>query len=174
MPRLIILEGVDSTGKSSLSKFLAKELNACYFHAAGHKTLHYSMNALHMSMLHDIAVNLENGHNVVCDRHWPSEVAYGSVLRSEAFKMYRLSEMVDRVSELKPIYIHCHSDNGWERYEETHKNHDRQQFHHLTHTEYAAIAWKYVSIFEKIKHIPYSIEEHGMRQHQIVEQIHEH
>ena len=173
MPKLVILEGVDSTGKSTLSKYLARELNACYFHASGHKTMHYSMNAHHMAMLHDIEVNLANGHNVVCDRHWPSEIAYAAILRPEAFKIYDVGKIFDRLVTMRPIYVHCHSDHGWDRYEQTHRDHCRESFHHLSREEYDMIRERYSAIFADILHISYSIEEHGLRREPILNQIHE-
>jgi len=173
MPKIIVLEGVDSTGKSSLAKLFAKELNACYFHASGHKTMHFAMTAHHMSMLHDIEVNLEQGRDVVCDRHWMSEIAYASVLRPEQFAWYKKSEIFNRISKLSPRYVHCCGDihTCFERYERTHADHDRSLFHHLTFDQYKDIAMNYLHLFMDIPHHVYSIEENGMRQLELLEKV---
>ena len=171
MPRLIICEGIDSTGKSTLSRFLSQELNAFYFHASGHKSLYNGMFAQHELILQNAIINLQNGHNVVLDRHWPSELAYATVLRPELVDKYNFIKMVAMIEKLKPIYVHCTSENGWERYLKTHSDHDTEIFKRLTKENYFAIMGEYKQIFQNVDHIPYSIEEHGMTQHNIVNKI---
>lgn len=180
---MIILEGVDSTGKSTLSKYLAKELNAHYMHASGHKSLYPSMFEHHKNLLDNAEVNLDNGHDVVIDRHWPSELCYGSVLRPELVDKYDYLAMIERLRSLNAVYIYCHSESviaAYDRYKETHKDHDETMFRQLSREHYIAIAGEYRGIFqnggEKQLNSPinYTIEEYGMRLEKIVEAIHEH
>ena len=171
MPKLLILEGVDSTGKTSLAKWIARELRASYHHASGHITLHYAMNAHHQSIVHDALVNFDNVMNVVIDRLWPSELAYAPILRPQAAKLYDLNKIMGKIARMEPTYIYCHSDGGFERYEETHKDHDRTAFRHLTKKEYHDIAARYEAIFADLVHHRYSIEEHGMRQAAFLDEV---
>ena len=162
MPELIILEGVDSTGKSTLSKFLAFELRAAYFHASGHADMYNAMEAHHENMLNNIEVCLEHGMSVVVDRHWPSEYAYSRVLRPDNLKKYNFKKIMHRVDLLKPRYIRCvPCPESWERYLHVHADHDRKVFRHLTEAEYWAINGEYQSLFDTIPHRTYSIGENG-------------
>jgi thymidylate kinase len=159
---LIVLEGVDSTGKSSLAKFLARKEEAAYFHASGHRDMYDAMYAHHDNMLNNIEVCIENGLSVVVDRHWPSEFAYGRVLRPTNLAKYNFKMMQERIDKLDPIYIRCAPDeNSWFRYQEVHKDHDREVFRHLTQSEYFAINGEYQALFDNIPHITYSIAENG-------------
>ena len=165
MSNLIIVEGVDSTGKSTLSKFLAKHLNAMYWHSSGHRDLHDSMDVYHEDILGNIKKNIDNGHRVVLDRHWPSQYVYGKVLRPHQHMTgyYPSEKMNELVKSLGGIYVYCHSDFGWERYEETHKDHDAVNYQQLTFERYHELVLAYNALFRVVKHVPYNIEEHGMR-----------
>lgn len=166
--RLIICEGVDSTGKSTLASQLAVRMNACYHHASGHKSLHFGMYEHHKNILDCAEINLANGHNVVLDRHWPSEFCYASVLRPELVDKYKFGEMVDRLGRLGSNgqhtvhYIHCRPrsmQSGWGRYEQTHQDHDQVVFRRLSEQEYYAIAGEYDYLFRGQACIKYTIED---------------
>jgi thymidylate kinase len=159
MPKFIILEGTDSTGKSSLTKFLAKKLNAFYFHSSGHKSLHVGMQAHHQQILDAVEVNLDNGHNVVLDRHWPSQQVYGATLRP-GVGIYDITRLRDHAHALGVTYVFCNKPN-WGRYVETHKDHDHDVFHQLTSDQFNLIGLRYEMLFTDIDHVKYSIEEHG-------------
>lgn len=176
MPKLIIVEGVDSTGKSTLSKALAKKLGAHYFHASGHRTLYPSMFAHHQNILDNAQVNLDNGHNVVLDRHWPSEQAYGSVLRPQYYDQYDFFKMTQRLAFMGAEYIICESDHGWERYVELHKDHDKVNYHALTYEQYLMIASNYHDISENMRMASakvhrFCMEEHFMKTDAFCEQF---
>ena len=161
MPKLIILEGPDSTGKSSLAKFLARKLDACYHHASGHRSLYEAMFEHHKNIVQATKVNLENGHNVVLDRHWPSELVYGGLFRVRYQAYYDFNKMLELLEPLDPQYAFCTSENGWDRYQETHKDHDRTVFRHLTKEEYYAVQSEYRLCFDNCPHVEYSIEKYG-------------
>lgn len=176
MSKLIIVEGVDSTGKSTLARKLAVELNACYHHASGHKSLHPAMFEHHKNILDCAEINLANGHNVVLDRHWPSELCYGSILRPHMAHLYDFNKMIDRLRALNHggnvvRYIYCSPEGGgWDRYQQTHADHDQTVFRRLSKEDYYAIHCEYKSLFGKWPGIKYSIEE-GPTLEKIVEML---
>jgi thymidylate kinase len=147
MSRLFIIEGVDSTGKSTLARTLALERQAVYLHASGHRDLHDSMFAHHKNLLEIAEVNLQMGHDVVMDRHWPSEYAYAGVLRHDKFNQYNFEEMRLHCHRLNTIYIWANSPS-FTRYEATHKNHDTKVFHHLSEADFLAIQNRYEQMFK--------------------------
>jgi len=164
MSRLFILEGLDSTGKSTLSKSLAHERRAAYFHAGGHRDLHAGMYAHHCVILESAEVNLENGLDVVIDRLWPSELAYATVLRPQLVDKYVFAYIRDKLRSLDVTYIYCYSENvieAYERYRVTHLSHDHAVFKHLTPEQYSAINTEYRLIFDNVMHVPYRLEVEG-------------
>ena len=160
MPKFIILEGMDSTGKSTLSKYIADRLDAMYFHSSGHRTLHLVMQAHHQQILDCAEVNLNHGHNFVLDRHWPTQHAYATVLRPHIANLYDIDRLRNQAHALGATYIYCY-DVDYVRYCETHKNHDKFNFHHLSAMEYYQIHLEYEYIFKDVPHIRYKIEEEG-------------
>jgi thymidylate kinase len=157
-PKLFILEGADSTGKSTLARHLAKRLQAAYLHASGHRTLYEAMHAHHAALINDAKVNLTNGVSVVMDRSWPSEVVYGSVLRPEHQFRFDPVAMQRMLHPLRPTYIHCRTDeNSWKLYLDCHDEHDKEQFHRLEKTQYEAIAQQYDQFFMDVPHIVYQL-----------------
>lgn len=163
---MIICEGVDSTGKSTLARKLAIELRATYHHASGHRSLWPAMHEHHKNMLDCAEVNLANGHDVVFDRHWPSELCYASILRPELVDKYPFTQMMDRLGALNQggqhsvHYIFATPEGlGWQRYQETHAGHDTRVFQSLTEAQYYAINCEYKSLFVHLPHIRYYIED---------------
>lgn len=121
------------------------------------------MSAYHNHILHNAEINLENGHNVVLDRHWPSEYAYGRVLRPRFADNYDFDKMMVRADHLNPIYIYCRSADGmpsWERYQQTHAT-PVEGMARYDKSVYFAILTEYRSVFGIIPHLKYSIEENG-------------
>lgn len=139
MPKLIILEGADCTGKTTLAKFIARRREAMYFHAIGAKTLHAGMVEYHHNILEsaEVAMNV-CGLDVVLDRHWPSEVIYGDVMRPgmHARINYPAQEFFAKVQKLGGQYIFCFSDNAK-------KNQLDRESDRYNHKDYAEIYERY-------------------------------
>ena len=147
MSRLFIIEGMDSTGKSTLARTLALEREAVYLHASGHRDLHDSMFAHHKNLLEIAEVNLQMGHDVVMDRHWPSEYAYAGVLREDKFGKYDFEAMRNECFRLDATYIWANNPS-YERYKATHADHDTKVFHHLTLDQFIIIGKRYSQLFD--------------------------
>lgn len=78
MKGIIILEGADATGKTTLAKELVKQFNGHYMHLVYRwpkKMFTYQLAAAHR------AIKLSQDKLVVIDRHWMSEWVYAKVFR---------------------------------------------------------------------------------------------
>lgn len=138
-PKMIIVEGADSTGKTSLAKFIARRLGMVYLHASGHKTLHPGMLAYHLELIRSAEFNILLGRGVVFDRLWPSEWCYGRILRSHISEHYLYDRVWDALRIYDPAYIFCFSDKAHERHEANHEDQD----HRYCVSEYAQIYGEY-------------------------------
>lgn len=141
-PKLIIVEGADCTGKTSLAKFIARRLNMIYLHASGHKSLHPGMLAYHLELIKSVEFNVSLGRAVVMDRLWPSEWCYGRVLRAHVSEHYKYDRVWKALAPLRPTYIFCFSD----------KAHDRQiadpdNDHTYDSSEYSMIYGEYRALY---------------------------
>jgi thymidylate kinase len=140
MSRLIIFEGPDSTGKTTLAKYFAKKLKAAYIHARGHRGLHRVMHKYHENLLECAEATLANGVDVVIDRHWPSERIYGRIFRPETQQLYDFTSIMDRVKALNPIYVFCTtSPDTFETHFKLHETTD----HRYTHAEFSQLCDDY-------------------------------
>lgn len=140
-PKLIILEGPDCTGKSTLGRYIAAHLPAFYIHASGDKSLHHAMLAYHMSIIDVAKVNLRMEHSVIIDRLWPSELVYGSIFRPNlSDRVYDFEKVVTAVQELDPLYIFCGDDESHIRHQ---KNIDPS--HPYTLTQYEQVCDSYLN-----------------------------
>src|SRR6266550_1572619 len=105
--RFIIVEGPDSSGKTTLAKFLAERTQSLYWHSSGNKILHSVMPIYHLTMLDSIEENLKMGRSVMLDRSWPSEFIYGREFRPQLVDNFPFKEFQDRISQLGGRYIFC-------------------------------------------------------------------
>lgn len=156
--KLYIVEGPDCSGKTSLAKFIARAKGAIYWHSSGAKSLHLSMWDYHASIIDSIVVNLRNDRSVVLDRHWPSELCYGTVLRPHVMARYDFKKMLLKLVAHAPIYIFCGDEHVQERHS-AEKNMD----HPYDASTFAAICQEYRRLEEEFlgDKWHYSITEHG-------------
>lgn len=103
---IIILEGGDATGKTTL----AKELGGHYIHATYNKDLSGVMVEYHLRLL-DAAVVLSEHSHVVIDRWRMSEVVYGNVFRGGPEQEHRTLELYLRANRLGATFVCCHPTN---------------------------------------------------------------
>lgn len=93
MHKLIIVEGPDFTGKSTLATNIASR---------GHVYLHSSYESLR-SFRKNFTANL--GKPMVLDRSWVSEMIYGPVLRPENLGSWANDRIL--VERHDPFYVFC-------------------------------------------------------------------
>jgi thymidylate kinase len=115
-PRLIICEGADNCGKSTLAKAIANNLNGVYWRLTSGPGLseHDAMALYQRNALDNAAVNIDLGRTVVLDRHWPSDQVYGTILRGRPSTDALLME--ENCDSFDPIYIHCYRYNAVEEH----------------------------------------------------------
>ncbi len=121
-PKLIILEGADGVGKSTLGLRLAREMGGFYFHATATKTLIPAMRDYQINLMENIEDNAKLGRCIVMDRFWPSELIYGSIFRPDNPHGFSFRELEARCDALDTIYVCCFSDTAIARHEAGHKD----------------------------------------------------
>lgn len=121
-PKLIILEGPDGVGKSTLGRWLARRFNGFYFHATATKALIPAMRDYQINLMENIEENVKLGRCVIMDRFWPSELIYGSVFRPDNPHGFSYREIEVRCDDLDTIYVCCESDTAVARHEAGHKD----------------------------------------------------
>ena len=111
-PRLIICEGPDNCGKSTLARAIAYRYNAVYWRLTSGKGLseHDAMALYQQNALDNAEINIEQGRVVVLDRHWPSDQVYGPILRGRPSLAWEPVEK--RCQDLNALYIHCFRSNA--------------------------------------------------------------
>lgn len=108
---IIIIEGNDGTGKSTLAENLANSLTG---YTIIHRTHLTDMPKSELAMIYrDL---LLKHTNIILDRAWYSEMAYGPVFRGESCisieDMHKLEELLHA---LGGFVVYCHSENAYER-----------------------------------------------------------
>lgn len=98
---MIVVEGVDNTGKTTLAKFLAEQLGFVYMHNPGPPN--EQTQPEWVLFIEDSLLDVENR---VYDRH-PiiSEAVYGPILRDK--DTLKGTGYIVRLVELNPIIIYC-------------------------------------------------------------------
>src|SRR5690606_37684332 len=101
---IIVLEGPDGTGKTSLAMNLRDHLGARYIHL----TYRWpeKMNLYHYAAIR-VAGHLAQNQPVIIDRWWPSEIVYAEAYRggSKFLKHYFMLEHV--ANKIGVVYVMC-------------------------------------------------------------------
>jgi hypothetical protein len=115
-PRLIIVEGPDNCGKSTLAKQIAAVTGYAYWRLTSGPGLseHKAMELYQSNALDNVSDNLDNSRGVVLDRHWPSDLVYGTVLRGTP--SCNPERMRIRCENLGARYILCSRSNAIEEH----------------------------------------------------------
>lgn len=162
--KLIIIEGADECGKSTLAKILARALNGVALHSTATPALFSALPDYHNNIMENVENNVELGRTVILDRFWPSEMAYGvNLFRPNSGYAEVADALHQRIIKLDYLYIFAFSYSGWNRYKKGHTD----PAHSLTEEQYATIYKFYIKHFEQIKQlgvtcIPYILEVDGV------------
>lgn len=107
---IVVIEGADGTGKSTLANSLARYFNAKVIHRT-------HITDQPKSELYSIYENLimeHKDHNVILDRAWYSEMAYGPVFRDKSHisieQMHDLEKLIHLVGG---FIIYCHNNDSY-------------------------------------------------------------
>lgn len=106
---LVVVEGPDCSGKTTLAKEIAASTGAVYFHCTYTEPLGLAMRDYQHNVLENALLGIERGEKWVIDRLWPSEVVYSKIFRThmhpDAIKM--AEELHAMVTSVDSIYIYC-------------------------------------------------------------------
>lgn len=107
---MIIIEGADCTGKTTLAKKICEFQNAQYIHCSYHDS--WNIKVYHRLLLHS-AGKLEEMANVPCviDRWALSEAAYGTTYRDgPSYDTAALCQ--EAIKAYNPTFILCRTDSA--------------------------------------------------------------
>ena len=174
MTRLIIVEGPDCSGKTTLAKALANGLNYNYVHMSGAPALHSAMAEYHAATLHSIEWTVGNvyGSGCVMDRSWPSEHVYGRLFRPHLVSRFPFVQQIDKIKTLRGIYIMCDSEEIVGLH-----NKEPDPSHHYDDGLFAAIVYEYRNLttimmmdglpviqYDRAKHLPQDFAKQVIKQ----------
>lgn len=169
---LIILEGPDGVGKTTLGKFLAKELHGAFWHMTSSRTLFGAMHDYQQNALDNARVNItELERPVVIDRHWPSELIYGTVFRPGNPHGFQHETLEKQIEEMCGIYVFCWHDDVVARHRE-----DKDPDHPYDDDSFTQVCNMYRQFFAKYRAvkenwIDYSIPLYGNNLHDFAAMI---
>ena len=113
---IIIIEGPDGSGKTTLAEKLSKQTNYPIIH-----TIHKSQPKTDEEkklMMGEYLQTIRSGKNMIFDRCWYSEMAYGPVMRGTSAisypDMYELEEQLTKCGAII-IYATGHKAALWQR-----------------------------------------------------------
>lgn len=110
---IIIIEGVDGSGKTMLAEQLQEQ--------TGYKLIHRSKPESEeekQQMLKMYIDLITAGEDVIFDRCWYSEIVYGQIMRDEShISMQQMYDLEVLVAKVGGIIIHCTGkiDTLWQR-----------------------------------------------------------
>lgn len=100
---IVILEGVDGSGKTTLANQLSKQTKYPIVHRSNPKSEEDKKR-----MMGEYIQLIKSNKNVIFDRCWYSEMAYGPVMRDKSYidfpQMYELERMLAKNGAM---IVHC-------------------------------------------------------------------
>lgn len=149
--KLIIVEGPDCCGKTTLAKALAETLDAVYWHFTSSPALAEANTDYMRNGLENARDNLAQGRHVVFDRFWPSEWCYGRVLRPAGRCVDQALTIRDEAKDLDPIIIFCKDTDGMESAVKRH-NANKDPEHPYRDHVYGQIYGNYLMLQTELQH----------------------
>lgn len=148
-PKLIILEGPDGAGKTTLARALAKHWDAMVFHCTATKALIPAMRDYQQNVLENVIENINLGRTVILDRFWPSEMIYGGVLRPTNPHGFSWQELERECHKLDAFYVVCNCESAIARHKVS-----KDPAHPYEDSVYDKIHREYVAFWQASKHLP--------------------
>lgn len=113
---VIIIEGADGSGKSSLARTLHRQTNWLLIHRSQPKDKQDKQR-----MMDEYLDLIWKGEDVIFDRSWYSEMVYGPIMRDESVISYEQMHTLEIALTLHgALIIYCEDDLDilWERCQE--------------------------------------------------------
>lgn len=110
---MIIIEGADGTGKTTLANALAKKLNGMVLHAGFDRK--WDIRQYHSAIITSAYFYENAGCPTIIDRWCVSEEVYGRVFRGGA-AYDTAALMKDACIQYDPILVYCRNDNAAENH----------------------------------------------------------
>ena len=110
---LIIIEGPEAAGKTTLAKQLHLQTGFPYQHRSKPNT-----EAEKQEMMCMYLAALDAGADMILDRCWYSEIVYGNIMRDKTYiSIEQMYELEEKLARKGGIIIHCTDDVGvlWDR-----------------------------------------------------------
>lgn len=145
--QLIIIEGPDFTGKTTLAKELARTMHRPYWHCTASRALQPGLADYHMNVVRNLMHNSLSGQTMVMDRFWPSEVCYAPVFdRSLAKYGEELMKIVHYVQMLNPLYVFCRAQDPVKRFIKHTSEHVDPMHNDMDEIDYMNISANYYGL----------------------------
>lgn len=103
---IIVLEGPDGSGKTSLAKFLQEKFDAEYIHLTWSESLEKRMDEYQFTAIAEAKYKSKE-KLVIIDRHWVSELIYADVYRGGTNWPNLASECYQELEDLNALYVFC-------------------------------------------------------------------
>lgn len=110
---VIILEGPDGSGKTTLANLISKQTGYQLLHRTQPKTEEDKKR-----MMDEYIQVMKSGKNLIMDRSWYSEMVYGPVMRDASVITYpQMYELERLAAKYGAIVIHCTAPESvlWKR-----------------------------------------------------------
>jgi thymidylate kinase len=100
---IIILEGPDGSGKTSLANQISRQTGYPILHRTKPKD-----EAEKQRMMEEYLQIIRSGKNMIFDRCWYSEMAYGPVMRDKSYITFpQMYDLEQRLAKTGAIIIYC-------------------------------------------------------------------
>lgn len=173
IPQLIVLEGPDCAGKTTLGMHLWNVIpQSIYWHLTSTPALNEAMYDYQVEAMLNIERLIHNGIHVVLDRFWPSEYVYSKIFRPQHFERAKEHWQEFHSFVLQHgIYIYCNDSEVVERHAEK-----QDPDHPYDPVKFAQIVEGYAELFDTMVHEDYvarfNILVHGHDLHNFSENLH--
>jgi len=113
---IILFEGVDNVGKTSIANTLSKVMGIPVYKNETQKTLYVENNEKYFELLLKFGGNVELqlmqvlNPDIIFDRSFVSEYAYAMAFGRKTDEMF-IRELDKKYGELGAIIVYCHKDN---------------------------------------------------------------